>query len=192
MRFRNRTLCAAVVVVCLLAGWPHGQSTYGQNADASRGRLSDSERSRPPSGARGRRASTACCGTASCGSGRRGRIRWYLAGPTSARISTIAACGCSARTWRGSCATARQSRSSGPFTRASPLIRIRRSTKTAHANCSARASASAIDASTRGELVVLPLDAGGYALAWRIRVVSRRDTRQYFVSARTGGDAARL
>jgi Zn-dependent metalloprotease len=36
------------------------------------------------------------------------------------------------------------------------------------------------------ELVVLPLDAGGYALTWRFRVVERGDTRQYFVDARTG------
>ena len=38
----------------------------------------------------------------------------------------------------------------------------------------------------RGELVVLPLDAGGYALTWRFRIVQRADTRQYFVSAQTG------
>jgi Zn-dependent metalloprotease len=36
------------------------------------------------------------------------------------------------------------------------------------------------------ELVILPLDSGGYALTWRLRVVARRDTRQYFIDARTG------
>ena len=36
------------------------------------------------------------------------------------------------------------------------------------------------------ELVVLPLDTGGYALTWRFRVVARADTRQYFIDARTG------
>ena len=36
------------------------------------------------------------------------------------------------------------------------------------------------------ELVVLPLDAGGYALTWRFRIVLRADTRQYFIDARTG------
>jgi Zn-dependent metalloprotease len=36
------------------------------------------------------------------------------------------------------------------------------------------------------ELVVLPLDAGGYALTWRFRVAGRADTRQYFIDARTG------
>lgn len=36
------------------------------------------------------------------------------------------------------------------------------------------------------ELVVLPLDAGGYALTWRFRVTARADTRQYFIDATTG------
>jgi thermolysin len=36
------------------------------------------------------------------------------------------------------------------------------------------------------ELTVLPLDAGGYALAWRLRVVTNRGPRQYFIDARTG------
>jgi thermolysin len=36
------------------------------------------------------------------------------------------------------------------------------------------------------ELVVLPLDPGGYALTWRFRIVTRADTRQYFIDARTG------
>jgi bacillolysin len=43
-----------------------------------------------------------------------------------------------------------------------------------------------IDDRTAGELVVLPLDGGGYTLAWRFRVVSHADTRQYFIDARTG------
>lgn len=40
--------------------------------------------------------------------------------------------------------------------------------------------------SRRPELVVLPLDRGGYALAWRLRAAARGDIRQYFVDARTG------
>ncbi|HXW05399.1 MAG TPA: M4 family metallopeptidase [Vicinamibacterales bacterium] len=36
------------------------------------------------------------------------------------------------------------------------------------------------------ELVVLPLDEGGYALAWRLRTVSRRGIHQQFVDAQTG------
>jgi thermolysin len=44
----------------------------------------------------------------------------------------------------------------------------------------------AIDPAQRPELVILPLDAGGYALTWRLRVTLRGDTRQYFLDARTG------
>jgi Zn-dependent metalloprotease len=43
-----------------------------------------------------------------------------------------------------------------------------------------------IDPSVVPELVVLPLDAGGYALTWRLRVTTRTDARQYFIDARTG------
>lgn len=38
----------------------------------------------------------------------------------------------------------------------------------------------------RPELVVLPRDAGGFSLAWRLRVVRRGDARQYFIDAGTG------
>lgn len=38
----------------------------------------------------------------------------------------------------------------------------------------------------RPELVVLPRDSGGFDLAWRLRVVRRRDARQYFIDAGTG------
>ena len=44
----------------------------------------------------------------------------------------------------------------------------------------------AIDDRIAPELVVLPLEAGGYALTWRFRVVGRADTRQYFIDAHTG------
>ena len=37
-----------------------------------------------------------------------------------------------------------------------------------------------------GELTVLPLDGGGYALTWRLRVAMPGDVREYFVDARTG------
>jgi bacillolysin len=43
-----------------------------------------------------------------------------------------------------------------------------------------------IDPAQRLELVILPLDAGGFALTWRLRVVLRGDARQYFLDARTG------
>jgi thermolysin len=38
----------------------------------------------------------------------------------------------------------------------------------------------------RGELVVFPRDAGDYVLAWRIRVATGTDLREYFVDARSG------
>ena len=43
-----------------------------------------------------------------------------------------------------------------------------------------------IDDATPAELVILPLDAGRYALTWRMRVVTRGDSRQYFLDAHTG------
>jgi thermolysin len=43
--------------------------------------------------------------------------------------------------------------------------------------------------SRRPELVVLPLDAGGYLLAWRVRAAAHGDVRQYFVDARSGAIA---
>jgi thermolysin len=36
------------------------------------------------------------------------------------------------------------------------------------------------------ELLVLPLDGGGFALTWRLRITSRSGSRQYFIDARTG------
>jgi thermolysin len=38
----------------------------------------------------------------------------------------------------------------------------------------------------RGELVVVPLDTGDYALAWRLRAATGADLREYFVDAHTG------
>ena len=43
-----------------------------------------------------------------------------------------------------------------------------------------------LQASAVPELVVLPLDDGRYVLAWRLRVKTRGDARQYFIDARTG------
>jgi bacillolysin len=43
-----------------------------------------------------------------------------------------------------------------------------------------------LDPDVRPELVVLPLDAGGYALTWRLRITTRADSRQYFIDARSG------
>lgn len=43
--------------------------------------------------------------------------------------------------------------------------------------------------SRRPELVVLPLDSGGYILAWRVRAASGGDIREYFVDAHSGAIA---
>jgi len=43
-----------------------------------------------------------------------------------------------------------------------------------------------LDSSSTPELVVLPLDDGRYVLAWRLRVKTSHDARQYFIDARTG------
>jgi thermolysin len=43
-----------------------------------------------------------------------------------------------------------------------------------------------LGASRAGELVVLPRDAGDYALTWRIRAAAGSDVREYFVDARSG------
>jgi bacillolysin len=50
----------------------------------------------------------------------------------------------------------------------------------------AERSGSTLDPSSTPELVVLPLDDGRYALAWRLRLKTRHDSRQYFIDARTG------
>lgn len=43
-----------------------------------------------------------------------------------------------------------------------------------------------LGASRAGELVVLPLDAGGHALTWRLRAFDGTDLREYFVDAQSG------
>jgi thermolysin len=40
--------------------------------------------------------------------------------------------------------------------------------------------------SKRGELVVLPLETGGFRLTWKVRVALPHDIREYFVDAHTG------
>jgi Zn-dependent metalloprotease len=50
----------------------------------------------------------------------------------------------------------------------------------------ARLTGVRLPASRTPELVVLPLDAGGFALAWRARVMTSSDLVVYFIDARTG------
>jgi bacillolysin len=184
MRFRRRALCTAVLAVCLFA-WPHGQPTYGQIADGSRGRLTV----RTESSAE-RRAWTSRVDTML----RDGQLRLrqsredpLVPGRTHERADQY---------YRGvrvfGADVARQLRDGatesifgtiyeGITIDPNPTIDEDRARELLGARLGID-----IDAATPVELVVLPLDAGGYALTWRIRVVSRRDTRQYFINARTG------
>src|SRR4029453_12315288 len=173
MRFRNRTLCAAVVVVCLLAGWPHGQSTYGQNADATRGRLSIRTESTAE-----RRAWTSRVDSM----WRNGELRVrhsaedpLVPGRTHERADQYHR---GVRVFGADVARQLRDGATGsifgtiyegitgdtdPTTdedRARELLGTRLGVE--------------IDPGPRVELVVLPLDAGGYALTWRIAVVRRR------------------
>jgi thermolysin len=185
MRVRNRALCAAVLAACLLGLSPHGQPTYGQSTDASRGRLTIRTES-----TNDRRAWTSRVDSML----RNGELRIrqttedpMVPGRTHERSDQY---------YRGvrvfGADVARQLRGGatesifgtiyeGINVDPSPSIDEDR----AREMLGARLGFD-IDAGTPAELVVLPLDAGGYALTWRIRVVSGRDTRQYFISARTG------
>jgi thermolysin len=184
MRVRRRALCAAILAVCLF-GWPNGHPTYGQIADGSRGRVTVRTESTAE-----RRAWTSRVDTML----RDGELRIrqsredpLVAGRTHERADQY---------YRGvrvfGADIARQLRDGatesifgtiyeGIAVDTTPTIDEDRARELLGASLGI-----AIDARTAAELMVLPLDAGGYALAWRIRVVSRRDTRQYFVSARTG------
>jgi thermolysin len=185
MRVRKRALCAAVLAACLLGLSPHGQPTYGQSADASRGRLTIRAESIAD-----RRAWTSRVDSML----RNGELRIrqtrddpMVPGRTHERADQY---------YRGvrvyGADVARQLRDGatesifgtiyeGINIDPSPAIDEDR----VHELLSGRLGFE-IKASTPVELVVLPLDAGGYALTWRIRVVSPRDTRQYFINARTG------
>ncbi len=185
MRFRHRALCAAVLTVCLLALWSHGQSTYGQIADGARGRLTIRTESTSE-----RRAWTSRVDSML----RNGELRIrqtredpLVPGRTHERSDQY---------YRGvrvfGADVARQLRDGatesifgtiyeGISVDPNPSIDEDRARELLGTRLGVN-----IDASTPAELVVLPLDTGGYALTWRIRVVTRRDTRQYFVSAQTG------
>lgn len=185
MHLRYRSLCAAALTVCLLALWPPGQPVYSQNADGARGRLTIRAESTNE-----RRAWTSRVDSML----RNGELRIrqtredpMVPGRTHERSDQY---------YRGirvfGADVARQLRGGatesifgtiyeGIDVDPNPSIDEDR----ARELLGARLGVS-IDAGTPAELVVLPLDAGGYALTWRLRVVTRRDTRQYFVNARTG------
>jgi thermolysin len=185
MRFRYRALCAAALTVCLLALWSQGQSVYSQNADGARGRLTIRTESTNE-----RRAWTSRVDSML----RNGELRVrqtredpMVPGRTHERSDQY---------HRGvrvfGADVARQLRDGatesifgtiyeGITVDPNPSIDEDRARELLGARLGVN-----IDAGTPAELVILPLDAGGYALTWRIRVVTRRDTRQYFVSAQSG------
>jgi len=185
MRFRYRALCAAALTVCLLALWSQGQSVYSQNADGARGRLTIRTESTNE-----RRAWTSRVDSML----RNGELRVrqtredpMVPGRTHERSDQY---------HRGvrvfGADVARQLRDGatesifgtiyeGITVDPNPSIDEDRARELLGARLAVN-----IDAGTPAELVILPLDAGGYALTWRIRVVTRRDTRQYFVSAQSG------
>jgi len=184
MRVRTRALCAAVLATCVLA-WPHGQPTYGQVADGARGRVTIRTESIAE-----RRSWTSRVDSMM----RSGELRIrqtrndpMVAGRTHERADQYYR---GVRVFGGD--VARQLRDGatesvfgtlyeGINVDPNPSIDEDRARELLGGRLGLT-----IDAGTPAELVVLPLDAGGYALTWRIRVVSRRDTRQYFVSAQTG------
>lgn len=185
MHLRYRSLCAAALTVCLLALWPPGQPVYSQNADGARGRLTIRAESTNE-----RRAWTSRVDSML----RNGELRIrqtredpMVPGRTHERSDQY---------YRGirvfGADVARQLRGGatesifgtiyeGIDVDPNPSIDEDRARELLGAGLGV-----SIDAGTPAELVVLPLDAGGYALTWRLRVVTRRDTRQYFVNARTG------
>jgi bacillolysin len=184
MRVRTRALCAAFLATCVLA-WPHGQPTYGQVADGARGRVTIRTESIAE-----RRSWTSRVDSMM----RSGELRIrqtrddpMVAGRTHERADQYYR---GVRVFGGD--VARQLRDGatesvfgtlyeGINVDPNPSIDEDRARELLGGRLGLT-----IDAGTPAELVVLPLDAGGYALTWRIRVVSRRDTRQYFVSAQTG------
>jgi len=184
MRVRTRALCAAVLATCVLA-WPHGQPTYGQVADGARGRVTI----RTESIAERRSWTSRVDGMMRSGELRIRQTRDdpMVAGRTHERADQYYR---GVRVFGGD--VARQLRDGatesvfgtlyeGINVDPNPSIDEDRARELLGGRLGLT-----IDAGTPAELVVLPLDAGGYALTWRIRVVSRRDTRQYFVSAQTG------
>ena len=186
MRFHNGVLCAAALTVCLLALESGGHAIYGQTADAPRGRQTISTQSNEE-----RRAWTSRVD----GMLRGGELRLrqtredpMVPGRTHERAD---------QDYRGvrvfGADVARQLRDGstesifgtiyeGINIDPNPAIDEDRAREVLGARLGLELDA----ATSPAELVVLPLDTGGYALTWRVRVVSPRDTRQYFINARTG------
>lgn len=186
MRFRNGVLCATALAACLLALESGGHPTYGQTADAPRGR----QTIRIQSTEEGRAWTSRVDGMLRAGELRMRQTRDdpMVPGRTHERADQY---------YRGvrvfGADIARQLRDGATESIFGTIYEgINIDPNAAIDEDRARELLGArlgfeLDADTTpAELVVLPLDDGGYALTWRLRVVSRRDTRQYFINARTG------
>ena len=113
------------------------------------------------------------------------RSRCSRGARTSAPISTTAACACSAGTSRGSRATGSSESVFGTLYEGididpTPALDEDR----ARAILAARSGSTTRSVRHAPELVVLPLDDGGYALTWRLRVTSRGRRRASTSSTR--------
>jgi thermolysin len=185
MRIRIRAACAITAAVFLAAAWYFPSPTYGQAGDSARGRVNVMAGSNAE-----RRAWTSRIDRMI----RSGELRvrqvredTLLAGRTHERANQYYR---GVRVYGGD--IARQLRNGatesvfgtlyeGIGIDPSPALDEDR----ARALLAARIG-QAIDDRRPAELVILPFDAGGFALTWRMRVVTRGDARQYFVDARTG------
>jgi bacillolysin len=184
MRVRVRAISAAAVAACAFAVWIHTQPLYGQVTDAGRGRSIIGAQS-----AAERRAWTSRIDSML----RSGELRLrrtgedpMVPGRTHERADQYYR---GVRVFGGD--VARQLRGGATesiFGTIYEGIDIDSTPAIDEAGARARLGSRVgrdLD-ETPAELVVLPLDAGGYALTWRFRIVSRGDTRQYFVGAQTG------
>ena len=185
MTLRIRAVFLAGLAVCLLAIWPVGSPTYGQVSEGARGRVNIATGSIAERRAWSSRVDRMLRG---------GELRirqtredTLVPGRTHERADQY---------YRGvrvfGADIARQLRSGvteslfgtiyeGISVDPAPTLDGDR----ARALLASR-TGQAIDNATPAELIVLPLDAGRYALAWRMRVVTRGDGRQYFLDAHTG------
>jgi thermolysin len=185
MRIRIRAVCAITVAVYVVAAWYLPSPTYGQANDTPRGRVNITAGSTAE-----RRAWTSRIDRMI----RSGELRvrqtredTLLPGRTHERSNQYYR---GVRVFGGD--VARQLRSGatesvfgtvyeGIGIDSSPALEADRARELLAARVG-----QAIDDQRPAELVVLPLDGGGYALTWRMRVVTRGDARQYFVDAGTG------
>jgi bacillolysin len=185
MRIRSRAVCSIAASVCLLAASWLASPIYGQTGDRPRGRVAIAARSTAE-----RRAWTSRVDRMI----RNGELRirqtrddTLLSGRTHERANQYYR---GVRVFGGD--IARQLRNGAVESLFGTMYEgIAIDTAPALDEEQARETLASrigqtLDERGPAELVILPLDTGGYALTWRMRVVTRGDARQYFVDARTG------